>query len=50
MLAPADNAPSVDRLLFNEEEEEELFEIWTNITFYTPETFLHIFTTFLLVQ
>ena len=28
----------------------ELFEIWTKITFDTPETFLRIFTTFLLVQ
>ena len=28
----------------------ELFEIWTKITFYTPETFLRIFTTFLLVK
>ena len=26
-----------------------LFEIWTNITFYTPETVLRIFTTCLLV-
>ena len=28
----------------------ELFEIWTNITFYTPETVSRIFTTFLLEQ
>ena len=28
----------------------ELFEIWTKITFYTPETFLRIFTSFLLVK
>ena len=27
----------------------KLFEIWTKITFYTPETFLRIFKTFLLV-
>ena len=28
----------------------ELYEIRTKITFYTPETFLRMFTTFLLVQ